>query len=179
MGIIMIRKAELKDIPAVMDIYNDAILHTTATFDTEIKDYEDRLAWFQAHTGQYVIFVYEEAGTVAGYASLSRYRERKAFDPAVEISIYIHAGYRGRGIGRSLMEKTLQYAKECPQIGTVVSLITSENEVSIRLQPITAAQQTIVQQTTAQQRAQTVQQQQRQVMLQIMQKQLPVMQSQI
>ena len=126
MGIIMIRKAELKDIPAVMDIYNDAILHTTATFDTEIKDYEDRLAWFQAHTGQYVIFVYEEAGTVAGYASLSRYRERKAFDPAVEISIYIHAGYRGRGIGRSLMEKTLQYAKECPQIGTVVSLITSE-----------------------------------------------------
>ena len=29
--------------------------------------------------------------------------------------------------------KTLQYAKECPQIGTVVSLITSENEVSIRL----------------------------------------------
>lgn len=36
-----------------------------------------------------------------------------------------------------------------------------------------------VQQTTAQQRAQTVQQQQRQVMLQIMQKQLPVMQSQI
>lgn len=74
-----------------------------------------------------------EAGTVAGYASLSRYRERKAFDPAVEISIYIHAGYRGRGIGRSLMEKTLQYAKECPQIGTVVSLITSENEVSIRL----------------------------------------------
>ena len=37
MGIIMIRKAELKDIPAVMDIYNDAILHTTATFDTEIK----------------------------------------------------------------------------------------------------------------------------------------------
>ena len=74
-----------------------------------------------------------DLGTVAGYASLSRYRERKAFDPAVEISIYIHAGYRGRGIGRSLMEKTLQYAKECPQIGTVVSLITSENEVSIRL----------------------------------------------
>jgi phosphinothricin acetyltransferase len=133
MGIIMIRKAELKDIPALMDIYNDAILHTTATFDTEIKDYEDRLAWFRAHTGQYVIFVYEEAGTVAGYASLSRYRERKAFDPAVEISIYIHVGYRGRGIGRSLIEKTLQYAKECPQIGTVVSLITSENEVSIRL----------------------------------------------
>lgn len=39
MRIIMIRRAELKDIPALMDIYNDAILHTTATFDTEVKDY--------------------------------------------------------------------------------------------------------------------------------------------
>ena len=88
----MIRRAELKDIPALMDIYNDAILHTTATFDTEVKDYEDRLAWFHAHTGQYVIFVYEEAGTVAGYASLSRYRERKAFDPAVEMRVIMLAG---------------------------------------------------------------------------------------
>lgn len=110
----MIRKAELKDIPAVMDIYNDAILHTTATFDTEIKDYEDRLAWFQAHTGQYVIFVYEEAGTVAGYASLSRYRERKAFDPAVEISIYIHAGYRGRGIGRQSHGENIAICQRVP-----------------------------------------------------------------
>ena len=33
----MIRRAELKDIPALMDIYNDAILHTTATFDTESR----------------------------------------------------------------------------------------------------------------------------------------------
>ena len=47
----MIRKAEEKDIPVLMDIYNDAILHTTATFDTEIKDYANRLEWFRAHTG--------------------------------------------------------------------------------------------------------------------------------
>ena len=48
----MIRRAELKDIPALMDIYNEAILHTTATFDTEIKDYENRLAWYKEHTGR-------------------------------------------------------------------------------------------------------------------------------
>jgi phosphinothricin acetyltransferase len=70
---------------------------------------------------------------VAGYASLSRYRDRKAFDPAVEISIYIHKDYRGRGIGRSLMKKTLEYAGARKDITTVISLITSENAVSIHL----------------------------------------------
>lgn len=129
----MIRKAEEKDIPVLMDIYNDAILHTTATFDTEIKDYANRLEWFREHTGRYIIYVYEEEGCVMGYASLSRYRDRRAFDPAVEISIYIHEKYRGRGIGRSLMEQVLDYAKNCREIGTIISLITSENDVSIHL----------------------------------------------
>lgn len=129
----MIRTAEMRDIPALMEIYNDAILHTTATYDTEIKDYENRREWFLEHTGRYVIFVYEEAGEIAGYASLSRYRDRKAFDSAVEISIYIQKDYRGRGIGRKLMEATLDFAQKNQDIETVISLITSENEISIKL----------------------------------------------
>lgn len=129
----MIRRAETKDIPVLMEIYNEAILHTTATFDTERKDEKDRTAWFLEHTGRYMIFVYEEAGAVMGYASLSRYRDRKAFDPAAEISVYIHEKYRGRGIGGKLMEETLRFAEGCREIGTVISLITSDNEVSIHL----------------------------------------------
>lgn len=132
----MIRRAEFKDIPALMDIYNDAILHTTATFDTEIKNIEDRTAWYEEHTARYVIYIYEENGIVAGYASLSRYRDRKAFDPAVELSIYVHKDYRGRGIGRSLMRETLSYAEQCGEIETVISLITSENETSIHLHEV-------------------------------------------
>lgn len=127
----MIRRAVRSDIPQLMDIYNDAIIHTTATFDTETKDMENRVAWFEEHQGHHVIFVYEVDGCVAGYASLSRYRERKAFDSAVEISIYIHKDYRGRGIGRSLMQETLSFAEKCEAIETVISLITSENEASI------------------------------------------------
>lgn len=129
----MIRRAEKKDIPALTEIYNEAILHTTATFDTESKDEADRRAWFLEHTGRYVIFVYEEADTVMGYASLSRYKDRKAFDPAVEISIYIHEKHRGRGIGGKLMEETLNYAESCGEILTVISQITSDNEASIHL----------------------------------------------
>ena len=58
----MIRRAVLQDIPALMDIYNEAILHTTATFDTEVKDMENRKAWFAEHNGRYVIYVDVEDG---------------------------------------------------------------------------------------------------------------------
>ena len=47
---------------------------------------------------------------LAGYASLSRYRDRKAFHLAVEISIYIHGKLRGRGVGRKPMEETLCFS---------------------------------------------------------------------
>ena len=104
----MIRRAVLQDIPALMDIYNEAILHTTATFDTEVKDMENRKAWFAEHNGRYVIYVDVEDGKVAGYASLSRYRDRKAF----------------------------AYAAECEEIDTVISLITSENAASIHLHEV-------------------------------------------
>lgn len=129
----MIRKAQFKDIPALMDIYNDAVLHTTATFDTKPKDYGSRCDWFHEHTGRYLILIYEENGIVAGYASLSKYRDRKAFDPAVEVSVYVHQKYRGRGIGRSLLEAVLSEAENCGDILTVIALITSENQCSIRL----------------------------------------------
>lgn len=130
----MIRNAELKDIEALKNIYNDAILTTVATFDTEVKDEEDRLQWFQEHqTDPYVLYVWEEAGEVAGYASLSKYRERSAFSHSVEISVYIKKEYRGRGIGKKLMRHTLDYASANPKIQTVVSLITGTNEASIRL----------------------------------------------
>lgn len=61
----MIRRAVLQDIPALMDIYNEAILHTTATFDTEVKNMENRKAWFAEHNGRYVIYVDVEDGKVA------------------------------------------------------------------------------------------------------------------
>lgn len=129
----MIRRAKRDDIWQLTEIYNDAILHTTATFDTELKGVEDRTRWYEAHIGKHVLLVCEEDGNVVGYASLSRYREKDAYDGAVELSVYVHSDYRGRGIGRALMEEILSWAEKCREIVTVISLITSENAVSIHL----------------------------------------------
>lgn len=130
----MIRRATRADIPALMDIYNEAILHTTATFDMEIKDIDNRTLWFEEHEKHpYVLLVEEEDGIVKGYASLSRYRERQAFDHTVEISVYIDEKYRGQGVGTALMKETVQIAKDTPFIHSIVSLIEGGNAASIRL----------------------------------------------
>lgn len=133
----MIRKATLNDLEQLKNIYNDAILHTVATFDTEVKDDANRLQWFYDHEQEpYVIFVEERAGEVCGYCSLSQYRDRKAFDRTVEISLYIDEKYRGQGIGKSLMAYTLDFASKHPAITTVISLVTGENATSIHLHEI-------------------------------------------
>ena len=133
----MIRKARIEDLTQLKDIYNDAILHTVATFDTEVKDDANRKKWFLEHEIEpYVIFVEEQDGIVRGYCSLSQYRDRKAFDRTVEISLYIDERFRGRGIGKSLMAHTLEFAANHPMISTVVSLVTGENATSIHLHEI-------------------------------------------
>lgn len=86
----MIQKAKMRDILALTEICNDA--------ETKRHGGGRRQLW--VHGGYCAAYVWEEDGCKAGYASLSCYRDRKAFDPAVELSIYIHEAYRGRGIGR-------------------------------------------------------------------------------
>ena len=129
-----IRRAEARDLDRLKDIYNDAVVNTTATFDLEPKDDADRRAWFDAHQGRYLLLVYETDGKeIAGYVSLSRYRERAAFNQTVELSIYLHPDFRGQHIGEQLMQAVLRYARQRDDIETVVSLITSDNAASIHL----------------------------------------------
>ena len=43
---IALRSATLEDQQAILDIYNEAVTNTTATFDTEHRSYEKQLNWF-------------------------------------------------------------------------------------------------------------------------------------
>lgn len=129
----MIRPAERRDIPAMTDIYNEQVRSGTATFDLEERSIGNRTAWFEEHTGKYVLLVYEAEGVVAGYASLSRYRVKPAYDSTAELSVYVAPAFRGRGIGHALMEALLARARADESLHTVVSVITEGNTVSCRL----------------------------------------------
>ena len=61
-------------------------------------------AWYEAHqTSEHCIFVGLIDDVVVGYASLSPYRTKDAFKSTVELSIYIHEEYRGKGVASKLM----------------------------------------------------------------------------
>jgi phosphinothricin acetyltransferase len=108
---VAIRRARPSDVEAITAIYNEAILTTTATFDTEPKTLEDRAAWLSAHTACLPVLVAEAEGVVVGWASLSRWSDRPAYDGTVETSFYVAAAHRGRGIGRRLKEATIREAR--------------------------------------------------------------------
>lgn len=129
----MIRIAERRDIPAMTEIYNEQVRNGTATFDLEECSIENRTAWFEAHTDRYVLLVDEREGEIAGYASLSQYRVKPAYDPTVELSVYVAPQFRRQGVGRGLMEDLLARARADESLHTVVSVITEGNAVSCRL----------------------------------------------
>ena len=60
--IMKIRPATPDDLVGITEIYNEAILTTTATFDTEPKTMEEQRVWFGQHGGRYPILVAVEGG---------------------------------------------------------------------------------------------------------------------
>lgn len=130
----IIRKAEEKDIEALLYIYNYEVLNSTSTFDLNAKTEGRWTQWFYAHNiDNHPLIVAEVEGVVAGYASLSPYREKEAYKSTVELSVYVHKDYRQRGVATALMNEIIRMAKDDDTIHTVVSVITSENDVSVQL----------------------------------------------
>jgi L-amino acid N-acyltransferase YncA len=129
---LIIRHASNKDLKAITDIYNEAILTTDATFDTELKTIAEQKVWFNDHGQKNPILVAVVDGAVCGWASLSKWSTRCAYADTAEISVYVKQEYHGRGIGKSLMKKVLNEGKKVG-LHTIISRITGGNEVSIRL----------------------------------------------
>ena len=127
-----IRPAKTDDLPAITAIYNEAILTTDATFDTELRTLDDRKMWFESHDSRNPIMVAATDDTVTGWASLSKWSERRAYDNTAEISVYIKEEFRGKGIGRILMDKILLKGKEAG-LHTVIARIVAGNRESIHL----------------------------------------------
>lgn len=129
----MIRKATEHDLSAIKDIYNYAVLNTTATYDINPRDDKYFANMLSEHTGKYLLAVYEDNGDIIGYVALSQFGRRDAYDITAELSVYVKADCQNKHIGTQLMEYALSYAQTENRFLTIVSLITSDNEHSIYL----------------------------------------------
>lgn len=129
---IAIREAGMSDIPAITEIYNEAILNGVATFDTETKTIENRMEWFKQHDGKHPVLVSVYQTEVVAWASLSRWSDRAAYDGTAEVSVYVHKDYRSLGIGSALFKYLVEMA-ETLGLHYLLSRITQGNDTSIRL----------------------------------------------
>jgi L-amino acid N-acyltransferase len=127
-----VRRAELKDLEAITDIYNEAVRNTTATFDTQEKTTAQQREWFDKHDETHPVMVACEGNNTIGWASLSAYSDRCAYAATAEASIYIKAGERGKGVGRKLSVDILKAGKEA-SLHTVILRIAEGNDASIKL----------------------------------------------
>ncbi|MDD5647767.1 MAG: GNAT family N-acetyltransferase [Dehalococcoidia bacterium] len=129
---INIRKATLQDLEAITAIYNDAIINTVATFDTEPKSSKEQLTWFNDHHDKYKILVAEIEGKVVGWASLSKWSDRCAYADTAECSLYIEKAHRSRGIGRKLVAGLMDQAR-MSGLHTLIVRIAEGNNASIHI----------------------------------------------
>lgn len=128
-----IRAATAGDLAAITAIYNDAVLKTTATMDMEPRSLEDRGRWMEQHTGRYAVLVAEAKGAgVVGWASLSRWSDKLAYDGTCESSVYVAEAWRGKGVGRALMVELLK-AADRDKFHVVLARVTTDNKASVRL----------------------------------------------
>lgn len=129
---VTIRRAELADVEPITQIYNEAILTTTATFDTEPKDVAERAEWLKSHDERHPVLVALLDGKIVGWSALSRWSERPAYDDTAETSFYVGSKFRGRGIGRKLKEATIEEACRL-KFHTLVARVAEGSEESLHL----------------------------------------------
>ena len=110
---IEVRLATEADVPAIREIYNYEVLNGTATFDTEPRTLEDRLAWFhETQRPPHVVLAAEVGGEVVGWGSLRSFRPRPAYRFSTENSVYVHQDWRGKGIGTAILSRLVELARE-------------------------------------------------------------------
>jgi L-amino acid N-acyltransferase YncA len=127
-----IRRALRDDLDSITEIYNDAVLKTVATFDTEPKIREEQEIWFADHDRRHPLLVAEKDGLILGWASLSKWSDRCAYSDTAEISFYVAEGQRGKGIGRALLEAIIMEGQR-EEMHTIIARIAEGNDASIHL----------------------------------------------
>ena len=108
---IAIRPATRNDLPAITEIYADAVENGTSSYELTPPDLAEMTTRFAAlEAGGFPYLVATRDNRLAGYAYAGAFRPRPAYRFIVENSVYVAPEAKGQGVGRLLMEKLIEAA---------------------------------------------------------------------
>ena len=130
----LIRPAAAADLERLRSIYNEAVLHTTASYDYEPRTAEAQLQWFAAkQAAGFPVFVAQDAGGSAiAFASYGTFRAWAGYRFTVEHSVYVDEAFRRRGIASALLQALIAHAQG-QSLHLMVAGIDAANAGSIEL----------------------------------------------
>jgi phosphinothricin acetyltransferase len=128
-----IRDAKTEDVERINNIHNQSILEKFKVAYLTPWTNDNCFEWFKEHNRkEYPIFVAEIDNTVIGFVYINPYRPgRMALKQTAEISCFIDKDYRGKGIGKKLIEYMESQCYEL-DIKTLFAIIIDNNEASIK-----------------------------------------------
>ena len=126
-----IRAYKTEDTQAILDIINYNILHSTALYDYNIRNYEQQKTILEDKINKgFPVIVAVLNGELVGFGMYSEFRFREAYKFTVEHSVYVSENHIGKGIGKLLLTELIQLAK-AQGLHTMIGVIDSENKGSI------------------------------------------------
>jgi L-amino acid N-acyltransferase YncA len=130
---IILRDALESDLPAILEIYNDIILTTTAIYSEEPHTLQMRLDWFnERKQAGFPVIVAEQNGVLVGFATYGKFRVWPCYRFTVEHSLYVHRDNRGQGISKILLQEIVSLAKSAG-MHALIAGVDSENDISLQL----------------------------------------------
>ena len=133
MQTVALRTAEARDAEAISAIYNHEVTHEVSTFDLVPRSIEEQREWIVARSGAFSVIVADDVQLgVVGFAALSTYRDRAGYRTTVENSIYVRRDQQRRGIGKLLLTRLLDIARDSG-FHTVIARIEARSKGSLAL----------------------------------------------
>jgi len=118
----------------ILEIFNHAILHTTALYEYKPRTMTTMQQWFaNKSAGNFpVIGLKADDGTLLAFGSYGTFRAFPAFKYSVEHSVYVHPDHQGKGLGKQMLQLLIE-AGQAQGYHLLIGGIDAENSASIAL----------------------------------------------
>ena len=129
---VKIRRATLDDAASIAEIYNHEAVQQSTVFDLRGRTLEEQREWLRDRSGAHAVIVASDDSGVVGFAALSPFRNRPAYNTTAECSVFVRRGCHRQGIGKALLSRLIELATE-GGFHCLIARIAGNNEASVKL----------------------------------------------